>query len=103
MVELLFNPIDEKKLNADELAALARDSQGNHFTLSDSRLEALMILPPETAVGTLETDFLPIPAETEFSASLSRFIGSGPVSPERMRRMRRAAMTLLQSPEYQLC
>lgn len=105
MVELLFNPIDGKKLNADEQADLAesREAGGGQFTIADSRLGALLGLPPDEAVSDLETDFLPVSAEPEFSASLSRFVGTGPASPERARRMGRAAMTLLQSPEYQLC
>jgi uncharacterized protein (DUF1800 family) len=105
MVELLFNPIDEAKLNADERTDLAPEhADGNdHFTVADERLEPLLDLPPATVIQGLETDFLPVPTAPAFRASLSQFITAGGTEPERLRRLRRATMTLLQSPEYQLC
>jgi uncharacterized protein (DUF1800 family) len=105
MVELLFSPIDEEKLNADERADLAgsRANPGGAFTVADSRLEPLLRLSPATVVESLETDFLPVPPAPAFGESLTRFLLPAAAEAERMRRMRRATMTLLQTPEYQLC
>jgi uncharacterized protein (DUF1800 family) len=105
MVEILFNPIDEEKLNADERADLApAHADGtDHFTVVDTRLQPLLNIVPTTVVHDLETDFLPIPAVPAFGASLSEFITAGATPTDRLRRLRRAIMTLLQSPEYQLC
>lgn len=105
MVELLFNPIDRQKLNADEQADLAvsEASRQDKFTVTDDDLTPLLSLPAATAIGNLETDFLPVPAEAGFTESLSHFIGGQEPMHERLRRLRRADMSLLQSPEYQLC
>jgi hypothetical protein len=54
-------------------------------------------------VESLETDFLPVPPAPAFGESLTRFLLPAAAEAERMRRMRRATMTLLQTPEYQLC
>jgi len=54
-------------------------------------------------VQTLETDYLPIASEPDFRAHLAEFIGGGESPAEHVRRLRRALITLLQSPEYQLC
>jgi uncharacterized protein (DUF1800 family) len=105
MVELLFTPIDEAKLNADEQAELAgaHTDQSDAFTVADARLEPFVSLAPATVVGNLETEFLPIPAAPAFDARLAHFIDAGATPADRMRRLRRAVMTLLQTPEYQLC
>jgi uncharacterized protein (DUF1800 family) len=105
MAEILFNPIDEAKLNADERAALAPDHAdgSDRFTVTDISLEPLFALPAGSAVQRLETDFLPIPATPAFVAGLTQFIADGKSPGEHLRRVRRATMTLLQSPEYQLC
>jgi uncharacterized protein (DUF1800 family) len=105
MVELLFNPIDEEKLNADEQADLApaHADGSDHFTVADNRLEPLVSAPPAAVIRDLETDYLPLAAPPAFSAGLARFITEGKSDPDRLRRLRRATMTLLQAPEYQLC
>jgi uncharacterized protein (DUF1800 family) len=105
MVELLFNPIDEARLNADEqLDLLAAHTNGvDRFTFADARLQPLQALPPPAAVRDLETEFLPIPSEPAFTASLAGFIAAGAAPAERAHRLRRAVIALLESPEYQLC
>ena len=105
MVELLFSPIDERKLNADEQLDLvaAHTNGADRFTFADDNLKPLAALAPGAAVQTLETDYLPVPSETAFAANLAQFIGTGESPAEQTRRLRRAVITLLQSPEYQLC
>jgi uncharacterized protein (DUF1800 family) len=105
LAELLFNPINEEKLNADERAALEPDHAdgSDRFTVTDTSLGPLLALPPAAAIRQLETDFLPVPATPAFRASLTQFVAAGGPPAERLRRLRRATMTLLQSPEYQLC
>jgi uncharacterized protein (DUF1800 family) len=105
MVELLFNPIDERKINADEQLDLvaAHTNGADRFTFTDEQLRSLAAQPPAAAVRTLETDYLPIPSEPAFQAGLAQFIAAGGSPADHTRRLRRAIITLLQSPEYQLC
>ena len=105
MVEFLFSPIDERKLNADEQLDLvaAHTNGADRFTFADANLKPLAALSAPAAVQALETDYLPIPSEPTFSASLAEFIAEGAPPAEQTRRLRRAVITLLQSPEYQLC
>jgi uncharacterized protein (DUF1800 family) len=105
LVELLFTPLDERKVNADEqLDLVAAHTNGvDRFTVADETLKPLAALPAPAAVQALETDYLPIASEPSFTASLAGFITAGENPAEHMRRIRRATITLLQSPEYQLC
>jgi len=105
LVEFMFSPIDERKLNADEqLDMVAAHTNGvDRFSVPDERLQPLVALPPPAAVQALETDYLPIPSEPAFSSGLAQFIAAGESPAENVRRLRRAVITLLQSPEYQLC
>lgn len=105
-VESLFNAIDENALNADEQIEIvaARTNGTQHFTVTDSDLEPLAWLGPPAAAARLVEDFLTGTPATEVRESLQQFIASGPPEPrQRLRRLRRAAVTVMQSPEYQLC
>ena len=105
-VESLFNAIDENTLNADEQIELvaARTNGIHHFTVTDPDLEPLAQLAPSAAAGRLVDDLLPGAGATDVRESLQQFIATGPTDPrQRLRRLRRAAVTVMQSPEYQLC
>jgi uncharacterized protein (DUF1800 family) len=106
LVELLFAPIDENGLNADEQIELvaARSNGINRFTVTDEPLAPLAKLEPGDAATQLTRDLLPGPAAPAIGENLRQFIAaSGADEKQRLRRMRRAAVTLMQSPEYQLC
>ena len=80
MVELLFTPLDEEKLNADEqLDLAAAHANGvDRFTVADQRLEPLLHLPPVTVITGLETDFVPVPTGNRLLHRTSPdFIGAG--------------------------
>ena len=106
LVESLFAPIDEAALNADEMIELvaARANGAARFSVADDTLAPLAKLAPAAAAEKLAADFLAVPTPPEFSASVRDFLAAaGPSEAQRLRRVRRAAVTLLQSPEYQLC
>jgi uncharacterized protein (DUF1800 family) len=105
VVEMLFAPINLEALNADEQRELAAASAltGANFTVGDDLLAPLSALAPLAAVGRLVGDFLPIPPRSEFVRSLGTFIAEGASPQARQLRERRAAATVLESPEYQLC
>lgn len=107
LVETFFSPIDERGLNADELIELvaARTNGSQNFTVGeDHPLAALATLKPAEAAARLVNDFIPVAVAPEFTGGVQQFIGSAPSDPkQRLRRIQRAAIAVLQSPEYQLC
>ncbi len=106
LVESLFAPVNEDSLNADEQIELvaARTNGVTDFSVSDRLLEGFTPLDPGAAAGRLVNRFLAVPVAPAFRDSVAQFIAaSDPEPTPRLRRLRRAAVTLLQSPEYQLC
>jgi hypothetical protein len=127
-VESLFAPIDENALNADEQVELvaARSNGIERFTVSDISLEPLAKLEPESAAAHLAGNLLPGVSADHIREKLQQFIVSGGGYTQRLQgipsgkdlaqelaamngdqlriqRLRRAAASLLQLPEYQLC
>lgn len=106
LVESLFTPLDENALNADDLIELvaARTNGITEFTVADRRLTETAKLDAAVAADRLVNDFLAVPVAPEFQDGVRQFLASaGADESQRLRRTRRAAVTLLQSPEYQLC
>jgi uncharacterized protein (DUF1800 family) len=106
LVETLFSPIDDNSLNADEQIDLvaARSNGITAFTVSDETLAPLAKLSSDDAADKLLAAFLPGSAAPALRDSVRRFIADGPSDNfQRLRRVRRATLTLLQSPGYQLC
>ncbi len=106
LVETLFAPIDERSLNADEQIDLvaARSNGITAFTVADESLAALAKLDAADATRRLIADFLAGPTPPEFAESVRQFLATDTGDEtQRLRRVRRATVTLLQSPEYQLC
>ncbi len=123
-VETLFAPLIEANLNADEIAALdeARAEGRTHFNFTPDRLAELADLPPDTAANWLIDALLPMPVDAAYHASVRDFLAedlpannapgarrgganlaaAGP-DQRRLQRLRNTIITLLQSPEYQLC
>ena len=107
LVETLFAPIDQRVLNADELIELvaAQTNGMQNFTVGEHHpLAALAKVDPAEAAARLTKDFIAVPVAPDFTASLHRFISAPTPDPrQRLRRVQRAAVAVLQSPEYQLC
>ena len=106
LVETLFTPIDENSLNADEqLDLLAARTNGlTNFTVADEPLAPLAQAGPDAAAEKLAETYLATKLAPDFRAALREFLAAGGADEkQRLRRVRRAAVTLLQAPEYQLC
>ena len=105
-VESLFAPIDERSLNADEQIEIvaARSNGIDHFTVTDDWLASLAPLPPAAAAAQLSARLLPDANATDVRATLQTYLAAGADDErQKLRRLRRVAATLLQSPDYQLC
>ena len=106
LVESLFAAINENNLNADEQLELmaARTNGITRFSAADERFAPLAGLEPATATDHLLANFLALPAAPAFRDSVQQFLAAEPAGDaKKLRRLRRATITLLQSPEYQLC
>ena len=106
LVENLFAPVDENGLNADELIDLvaARTNGSANFSVADDPFLEIAKLDAASATENLLGRWLAQPVAPEFRDSVRQFLtATGASQPQRVRRLRRAAVTLLQSSEYQLC
>ncbi|MDR0354048.1 MAG: DUF1800 domain-containing protein [Opitutaceae bacterium] len=103
----LFTPIDEKKINADEKAEFdaARAAGNGRFTVNNRTLQRFVDMPPEQIADIFLREFLPVKVSPGYRESIIRHLaGDGNQQPARvLARIRDTAITLLQSPEYQLC
>lgn len=106
LAEALFTPIDEDTLNADEqIEVVAARTQGHdRFTVTDASLATLGALAPSALVDQLSRTLLAGPPTPAFRAALGDYLAGGGGDPaSRAHRLRRTLVTLLESPEYQLC
>jgi uncharacterized protein (DUF1800 family) len=106
LVESLFAPVNEDQLNADEqLELLAARANGiSNFTVADTGLAPLAGADPAATTDRLLANFLALPAAPSFRDSVRQFLATDHADgAQKLRRLRRATVTLLQSPEYQLC
>lgn len=106
LVETLFTPINEDNLNADEqVEVVAARSQGTGtFTVTEERLEKMLQSMNADQITARFVDyFLPVKVSDTFRANVRSFLTGETDEAKRLTRLRNTAVTLLQSPEYQLC
>jgi uncharacterized protein (DUF1800 family) len=106
LVETLFTPINEDNLNADEQVELvAARAQGiGTFTVTEERLEAMLkSMTPDQITARFVDYFLPVKVGEPFRDAVLSFLTGETDEAKRVTRLRNTAVTLLQSPEYQLC
>ncbi len=106
LVETLFSPVNEDNLNADEQVELvAARAQGiGTFTVTEERLEKMLKnMTPDQITDRFLDYFLPVKVSDTFRANVRSFLTGESEESKRLARLRNTAVTLLQSPEYQLC
>jgi uncharacterized protein (DUF1800 family) len=105
LVATLFAPPDEPRLNADEQAALAgaRAAGFARFAFAGGPLEQLAQCNADQLTARFCDDFLPVKVDAGFRSDVKKFLLGDGSEPHRTGRVRTAAMTILESPEYQLC
>ncbi|MET0262354.1 MAG: DUF1800 domain-containing protein [Rariglobus sp.] len=106
LVETLFTQVNEDSLNADEQVELvAARSQGiGTFTVSEERLETMLGKMTSDQITARFLDyFLPVKVSSVYRSNVQSFIAEETNETKRLSRLRSAAITILQSPEYQLC
>jgi uncharacterized protein (DUF1800 family) len=101
----LFQPFDESRLNADEQRAVeaARAAGQTAFTVTDDALRPFASLDPDEAAGRLLHRFLPLPASDAYRKAIAAALAGDGQPARALARIRNAAVTILATPEYQLC
>jgi uncharacterized protein (DUF1800 family) len=111
LVQNLFTPFKESNLNADEQVALADARAAGHdrFTIDDARLRRFAQTPPARVAGIFLKTFIPDAAarppayRAVYRDTVIKHITGDGKPAQHLLRVRDTAITLLQSPEYQLC
>lgn len=107
MVQLLFAPVDEDRLNADEARAIQhQEARGiRRWSVVDDTFQSFSSLDPAEAADKIVRAFLPESALEEPRQALVDHLGAEyrRGSRARERALRDAIVALLQSPAYQLC
>lgn len=106
LVETLFTAINEDNLNADEqLELIAARSQGiGAFTVTEERLRTMLeTLTPEQIAARFLDYCLPVKVSPPYRENVLSFLTGETDRSKQLARLRSTVVTLLQSPEYQLC
>ncbi len=106
LVQALFSPFNEENLNADELVEIAasRAEGRGRFVVDRDTLQAYLELDPERLAARFVDYLLPVRPGAPYQEALRQFLAQEAEGRRpRLERVRNAAVTLLQSPEYQLC
>jgi uncharacterized protein (DUF1800 family) len=105
LARALFQPFDESRLNADEQNAVqaARATGWTAFTVADGALRPLAALPPDAAASRLLRTLLPLPVADSYRRALGAALTAGGSPAEALACVRNAVITILETPEYQLC
>ncbi len=103
LARTLCTPLDEERLNADDRLELeaARDAGHHRFSVDEQRITGFATLGPAAIADRLCNFFLPGKVDQAYRDALITFLSADPNDLED--RARRAAIAVLQSPEYQLC
>ncbi|MBE7540453.1 MAG: DUF1800 domain-containing protein [Opitutaceae bacterium] len=101
LVQFLFAPLDEDRINADDKAALkaARAAGYSRFTVDEDYLRKFEAPDVDATVNRLAARFLPTVPDKEYHAALRSFLKG----PSGVGRIRGATIAILETPEYQLC
>lgn len=106
VVEWLFTPLDESKLNGDEMVELvaARADGAARFNVEDATLESLRAMGPDAAAQTvIDRGFGASPPPGMRAAMSEQFAEAFAGGSRTTERARALLGALLLSPHYQLC
>jgi uncharacterized protein (DUF1800 family) len=106
LVQTLFTPVNEDNLNADEQVELvAARSQGiGTFTVTEDRLDGMLKTMNADQITSRFVDyFLPVKVSETFRTDVRDYLTGETREDRKVDRLKNTVITLLQSPEYQLC
>ncbi len=102
IVEGFFNPPTQNRLNGDEERAMekAKEAGKGNFFVTKSKGEEWVSIPPGERIDHFSNTWLANPLEPRAKQSMIDFLSKNKAKP--LPATRTVAITLLQSPEYQL-
>ncbi|MCZ6671867.1 MAG: DUF1800 domain-containing protein [Verrucomicrobia bacterium] len=102
IVESFFNPPNVRRMNANEVRAMdeAKEMGKGRFFVTKEQGEEWIKLPPQKRLNNLVDAWLCNPLDPKIENSLLKFLEQKKSNP--LSATRAVAITLLQSPEYQL-
>jgi len=105
LVQNLFNPLAEAALKSAKKTAPADASaaQRAHYAVDAARLLHFGRMPAETATDTFLKTFLAGARTNAYRDEILAYLKPAGQPAQRLLRVRNAAITLMQTPEYQLC
>jgi hypothetical protein len=105
LARAFFQPFDESRLNADEQRAVAaaRAAGATAFTVTDDKLQPYAALNPADAAARLLRQLLPLPASDAYHRAIGAALAGDGKPARPLSRIRDAVVTVLETPEYQLC
>lgn len=104
LVDYLFTPLNEKKLNGNEQRDLeaARQADRGNFLVTNDRLKQVLGTSPDDLAEHFTTYFITAPSRPTYLETLQSIMGDTQAEGAN-KRMRYAIIALLQSPAYNLC
>lgn len=104
LVDYLFTPVNEKRLNGNDKKALKAARENNHanFQVTADRLGKLMKLDPEGIADHLTTYFITAPSRDTYRPAIIKMIEENKDGKPYWN-LRNTVIGLLQSPAYNLC
>jgi uncharacterized protein (DUF1800 family) len=105
LLQALFHPIDDTKLNGDELIELtaARAEGRAHFTVEPAWLNSFASAEADKIATRFLETFIPGAPDPTHHAALAALLRDDAEKSPPLARLRTALIALLQSPDYQLC
>jgi uncharacterized protein (DUF1800 family) len=104
VVDYLFSPLNEKKLNGNEKRDLerAREEGSGNFLVTEERLQQVLGRAPDDLAEHFTTYFITAPSRETYREALQSILGDTHADGA-AKRVRHAMIALLQSPAYNLC
>lgn len=104
VVDYLFSPLNEKKLNGNEKRDLerAREEGRGNFLVTESRLQQVLGSAADDLATHFTTYFITAPSRETYRQALQSILGDTH-GDGAAKRVRHAMIALLQSPVYNLC
>jgi len=105
LARAIFQPFDETRLNADEQRAVAAACAAGEgaFTVTEDSLQPYAALNPDDAAARLLRQLLPQPASDAYCRAIGAALAGAGKAVRPLIRVRDAVVTVLETPEYQLC
>jgi hypothetical protein len=105
LVDYIFTPINENKLNGNDRRALrAAQKRGQaNFQVDSQRLAKLLTLETDALANHLTTFFITNPSKENYNATIKQLVNDAKSYEKPFQVLQKTVIGILQSPAYNLC